>query len=62
MHGIQPSALSDAEFERLVFLSLNKAGDLPPEVARELAARAIERKDIQTLRNATNPKQIPLPL
>lgn len=63
MQGIQPSALSDEEFERMVYMSLGNAGALPPEVVKELAYRnAHNGRDRERAASLNNPKQLPLPL
>lgn len=63
MSGIQHSALSDDEFERLVYASMNAAGTLPTEVARELAQRQRQDgRDWEKVQNQSNPNQQPLPL
>lgn len=63
MHGIQHSALSDDEFERLVYVAMGAAGALPAEVAKELALRNAQGgRDKEKSRAAHNPKQLNLPL
>ena len=63
MSGIQHSALSDEEFERLVYASMNAAGTLPTEVAKELAHRNTQGgRDLERFNNQFNPKQQTLPL
>lgn len=62
MQGIQPSALSDDEFERAVYTALGSAGALPDEIAKELAQRnQLGGRDWEKMHNRSNPKQLPLP-
>lgn len=62
MQGIQPSALSDEEFERMVYMSLGKAGELPPEVAKELSYRVQnDGRDRERIAALNNPNQLSLP-
>ena len=62
MQSIQPSALSDEEFERMVYMSLGKAGELPPEVAKELSYRISNNgRDREHTASANNPNQLSLP-
>lgn len=62
MQGIQPSTLSDEEFERHVWLSVNAAGALPKEIADELQHRVTHGgRDKERSYDAHNPKQLTLP-
>ena len=62
MQGIQPSALSDDEFERMVYMAMGNAGALPPEVAKELAYRISNNgRDREHTASANNPNQLSLP-
>lgn len=62
MQGIQPSTLTDDEFERAVYMALGTAGALPDEVAKELAKREqLGGRDLERFNNKFNPKQLPLP-
>lgn len=62
MQGIQPSALTDDEFERAVYMALGSAGALPDEIAKELALRTDKGgRDLERFNNQFNPTQLPLP-
>lgn len=62
MSGIQYQALSDAEFERAVYMAIGTAGALPAEIATELAKRNAQGgRDQEHRNNALNPQQLNLP-